>query len=100
MRVRLELLLVSSVLLASSAYGQQLPVERTTAERFLAEHGEGWRVAHEPVTGSPTFVYGSRLVLPGPPPAIQRYQAIRIEPGRRSGNPSHPGLHEPLRAEA
>lgn len=55
--------LTGAALLATVATAQELPRKMTSADSFLEERGEDWRVVNEPASGNPAFVYGSRYSL-------------------------------------
>lgn len=52
--------------LAAAGLAQDGSVRLTDARPFLERNPGDWRVATEPTTGNPSFVYGSRIAFGGP----------------------------------
>ncbi len=61
--------------LPSAGSAQELAPERASAASFIAQHGDGWSVVGEPVSGNPAFVYGGRFALPVAPRVPAAFEA-------------------------
>ncbi len=62
------------VCFAATAPAQEVQPATASADKFLAEMGDHWRVVNEPITGSPAFVYGDRIPVALTPRTDRGYE--------------------------
>lgn len=62
-------------LFAAPASAQEDALDRTSADTFLALHGDTWRVVQEPVSRNPAFIYGDSFSAGFVPANDTQYEA-------------------------